>query len=354
MGYEIDSLGPALGAEFDDIIDVRSPAEFAEDHLPGAINLPAFSNAERAEVGTLYVQSSPFAARKVGAAILARNVAQHLEGPLAKKDGSWKPLIYCWRGGQRSGGVTTILSQIGWRAERVNGGYQSYRRSIVAMLYKSKPPHRFILLDGNTGSGKTAILAELARRGLQVLDLEAMANHKGSLLGASLSAQPTQKMFETRLAQALSGFDPAQPVLVEAESSKIGACLIPSGVWARMKAAPRIAVETSLDARADFLVTDYADILADPDLMAERLDRLRPLCGHARVEAWLDDLKAGRLTALARDLMAAHYDPGYIRARNKQNHIWLGTVRSARLDPTGISDLADQVELLVDQTEART
>ena len=140
MPVTLHSLCDLGALPFDQVIDVRSPAEYAEDHLPGAISLPVLSDAERARVGTIYVQEDRFLARKIGAALVARNAAAHIEGPLADRDGGWRPLVYCWRGGQRSGAFTGILQQIGWRAETIAGGYRSYRRLVVAALYDSPFP----------------------------------------------------------------------------------------------------------------------------------------------------------------------------------------------------------------------
>ena len=173
MSFQITSLAdPTPG--FDATIDVRSPSEFAEDHVPGAINLPVLSDEERARVGTIYVQEDSFLARKIGAALVARNAAQHIEGPLADHPGGWRPLIYCWRGGQRSGSFASILAQIGWRAETLDGGYRSYRRLVVQTLYDNPFPTRVVLLDGNTGTAKTELLRLLGPRGVQAIDLEGL------------------------------------------------------------------------------------------------------------------------------------------------------------------------------------
>lgn len=349
MAFTLSSLQPDMLASFDTVIDVRAPSEFAEDHVPGAINLPVMSDDERARVGTIYVQQSAFKARKVGAAIVARNAAVHIEGALADKDGGWQPLVYCWRGGQRSGSFASILSQIGWRTDVLDGGYRSYRRLVVKALYEDDLPHRFVLLDGNTGSGKTAILHALQRKGAQVLDLEGLAAHRGSLLGAMSEVQPAQKMFESRLAQALGGFDPAKPVIAEAESSKIGERLIPTSLWKTMRAAPRIDISASLDARAEFLARDYADVLQTPSHMAKRLDRLRPICGHDRVSYWQDLLKDGEYRTLAAGLMEHHYDPSYARSRNARSPEILGALKANALQDADIERLADQVGALLDQ-----
>jgi tRNA 2-selenouridine synthase len=227
-------------AGFDAVIDVRSPAEFADDHAPGAINLPVLSNDERTVVGTIYVQQSRFTARRLGAAIIARNVAAHLEGPLADKPGSFRPLVYCWRGGQRSHAMATILSEVGWRTTVLDGGYRTWRRHVTARLYDGALGLRFVVIDGQTGTGKTEVLARLAAAGAQVLDLEDIAAHRGSLFGALPGRpQPSQKLFESELLAQIDGFDPDRPVFVEAESSKVGERMIPPALWSRMALAPR-------------------------------------------------------------------------------------------------------------------
>ena len=347
MPIAFTSLSDLLSHGYDTVIDVRSPAEFAEDHIPGAINLPALSNAERAEVGTVYKQVSPFKARKLGAAMVARNVANHVDGPLADKDGGWRPLVYCWRGGQRSGSVAAILSQIGWRAETVQGGYQTFRRLVNVALYDEPLPHRLILLDGYTGTAKTAVLERLRARGVQVLDLEAMAGHRGSLLGATADGQPSQKAFETALAVALHALDPARPVVVEAESSKIGRIALPPSLWQAMLAAHRIVVDAPIDARAAFLETAYADIAARPEEVARRLQPLRYVRGHAVVDRWIALLQARDVAGLATALMQDHYDPAYAKSRRIDERAVIATLRTETLDDAGQEQLADAVVRLL-------
>ena len=343
MPIAFDSLSALLAHGFDTVIDVRSPAEFAEDHVPGAINLPALTNAQRAEVGTIYKQVSPFDARKIGAAMVARNVADHVDGPLRDKDGSWRPLVYCWRGGQRSGSVAIILRQIGWRAETIQGGYQSFRRLVNAALYDAPLPHRLVLLDGNTGTAKTALLQRLRKAGHQVLDLEALAGHRGSLLGATAAGQPAQKGFETALALALHRLDPARPVLVEAESSKIGRITLPPALWQAMLAAERIVLTAPLHARAAFLTRAYSDIWAQPEELTERLNHLRRLRGHAVVDGWLALLQAGDDTALAEALIVQHYDPAYAKSRRIDTRRVRAEIAADTLDDVGQARLAEAV-----------
>jgi tRNA 2-selenouridine synthase len=315
MALTLTTLAQLATLGFDDIIDVRSPSEYAEDHIPGAINLPVLSDAERAEVGTIYKQDSPFRARKVGAALVAANAARHLQTVLADKPGGWRPLLYCWRGGQRSGSFASILTQIGWRADLIAGGYKSYRACVVGALYDAAFPCPVVLLDGNTGSAKTELLHRLASRGAQVLDLEGLAHHRGSLFGAMPGGQPAQKAFDSALAAAMTALDPARVVVVEAESSKVGNCRLPPGLWKAMTAAPRLEVIAPVQARARYLVHAYADMVADPARLAATLARLSPTHSHAQLAEWQDMARTGAFAPLAASLMAQHYDPRYTRHR---------------------------------------
>ncbi|SDY38764.1 tRNA 2-selenouridine(34) synthase MnmH [Citreimonas salinaria] len=299
---------------FDAIIDVRSPAEFAEDHVPGAINLPVLDNAERARVGTIYKQDSPFRARKIGAALVFRNAALHIENRLAGHDGGWRPLVYCWRGGQRSGAFTWMLREIGWRAEVIEGGYKTYRRLVSQRLYEGRLAHRFVQIGGHTGTAKTALLPRLAARGVQVLDLEGLARHRGSLLGGLSVGQPSQKGFESALAAALARFDPERPVVVEAESSKIGSVNLPPAVWAAMRRAPWLMVEAPIEARARYLAHAYEDVLADGVALKDRLAPLRHFRGSAVIEKWSSLIDAGDPVALCHALAEDHYDPAYAKS----------------------------------------
>ncbi len=336
------TLNDMLNHGFDTVIDVRSPAEFAEDHVPGAINLPALSNAERAEVGTIYVQEAPFKARKIGAALVAQNVAAHLQGPLADKDGGWRPLVYCWRGGQRSGSVASILAQIGWRAGVVDGGYQAFRRLVYDALYEDTLSHRVILLDGNTGTAKTDILHLLVARGVQVLDLEGLANHRGSLLGEMDGGQPSQKAFETALACAITALDVTRPVIIEAESSKIGARIIPPSLWNAMKAAPRVEIHAPLQVRARYLAEAYGDVSADRARMIKTLELLRRHRGGL-VDGWLALLNAGDFEGLARALMEDHYDPTYRASRARHEDEMLERFSTDDLGADGRDVLAGRI-----------
>ena len=348
MIESIETLDSASLGDFSDIIDVRSPSEYALDHVPGAINLPVLSDSERAEVGTIYVQTSRFLARRIGAAYVARNIAAHLEGPLADRTGAYAPLVYCWRGGQRSNAMATVLDQVGWRVRLLKGGYRAWRRGVTAALYDAEPDLRVILIDGDTGSGKTDILGRLAGHGVQALDLEGLAGHRGSLFGARAGVpQPSQKMFESRLMQALAGVDRRAPLVLEAESSKIGERMIPPMLWKAMLAAPRIELRVPPAARVRYLVAAYHDIVEDLDALERTLARLPGRHGRQRLSEWLDFARTGRFEALAEALMQDHYDPAYQRSRREEQRPCLGLVEVEALDARGQEDAAARIAELV-------
>ena len=347
MGFELKSLIDGV-SEFDMVIDVRSPSEFAEDHLPGAVSMPVLSDAERARVGTIYTQESAFKARKVGAALVARNSARHIEGPLAEKDGGWRPLVYCWRGGQRSASFASILSQIGWRAKTVDGGYSSYRRLVVQLLYDTAFPSSVVLLDGNTGTAKTEVLNRVAAKGVQAINLEGLANHRGSVLGGQ-GEQPSQKWFESCLAAEVAALDPDRPVVIEAESSKVGRLSVPPRVFEAMKAARRIRIEAPVRARACYLTRAYQDLVSDKVLLIERLDRLQRLQGRERVAHWKALAEAGSYKALAEELIRDHYDPRYAKVRGRRPMGPETVIAAERLGDKDLDQLAGKVGELVSQ-----
>ncbi|MGF1481349.1 MAG: tRNA 2-selenouridine(34) synthase MnmH [Cyanophyceae cyanobacterium] len=304
-------------SEYSEIIDVRSPGEFTEDRIPGAVNLPVLDNEERAKVGTLYKQS-PFEARKLGASIVSQNIAQHLSTYLATKDKSYSPLVYCWRGGQRSHSFALVLTQIGWQVTVLEGGYKTYRAYVREQL--SQLPQRFTyqVLCGLTGTGKTHILQRLAQRGVQVLDLEGLANHRGSLLGQAwddkLEPQPSQKRFESLLLQQLQSFEENQTVWVESESNKIGDVHLPPTLWDKMKQAQCIEVQLAQRERVEFLLQEYPHLVNYPHLLKTQLQQLKSRYGGCKLNEWLRLIDEGKWYALVADLLESHYDPAYSRS----------------------------------------
>lgn len=326
------------------IIDARSPGEFAQDRIPGAVNLPVLDDDERRIVGTIYVQESRFLARRIGAAMVARNVARHLDGALADAPATFRPLVYCWRGGQRSGAMATILAQVGWRTVVLQGGYRTYRRRVQTRLYDGELAHRLVLLDGGTGSGKTALLDRLAKMGAQVIDLEALAAHRGSLFGAmTQTPQPSQKLFESRLLDALERCDPARPVIVEAESNKIGDRTLPPAVWRAMKAAPVIESSAPMAARARFLVEAYPELSADHGLLERVLTQLEVYPGRKRLGDWRVLAEAGDYAGLAQEVLQLHYDPSYARSSRRSARERLGVVEMASLDGAELDRAAAEI-----------
>lgn len=308
------TISEALAGEYDDLLDVRTPAEFAGDHLPGAISLPVLDDGQRARVGTLY-KVSPFEAQRLGAALIARNIAHHLETALQDKPRGWRPLVYCWRGGMRSGALAHILSEVGWRTTRLQGGYKAYRGHVLQQLDILPMQFGWRVVCGPTGSGKSRLLQALAAQGAQVLDLEQLAQHRGSLLGSlPEQPQPAQKLFESRVWDVLHRFDPQRPVYVEAESRRIGQLRVPTALLEQMRAAPCIAIEAPIASRVDLLLEDYAHFLGDPASLGEKLAQLTELQGRQTIAAWNALADNGEWRALVEQLLVRHYDPAYQRS----------------------------------------
>ena len=349
---------------FDEIVDVRTPLEFAEDHVPGAINAPVLSNEERVIVGTMYKQVSPFEATRVGAAMVARNIAHHLETTFAGRPRNWRPLIYCWRGGKRSGSMTTWLNLIGWQARQLDGGYKAYRGSVLETLKRLPGQFDYVALTGHTGSGKTRLLQALREAGAQVLDLEALACHRGSLLGALPDQpQPAQKAFDTALVSVLSRFDVHRPVFVEAESRRIGAITLPQTLLERFQGGPCVEVETTHADRITFLLQDYAHLFDNPDSFKHQLDRLIGLHSREQVKHWQQLIDAGSGGAaggagaaaaraeLFGELIERHYDPAYQRS-SRQHFSRLGEALRFSFRPNAADSVGQAAALLASLAQA--
>ena len=304
-------------AAFDTVIDARSPSEFALDHLPGAINCPVLDDEERRIVGTIYKQRSAFEARRVGGAMVAANLARHLRERFHDQPADWRPLVYCWRGGLRSGSMVQWLRLVGWDAQQLAGGYKRFRGHVIAQIEAIAPQLPLRVLCGPTGSAKTALLHALAAQGEQVLDLEGLAAHKGSVLGkVPDTPQPSQKRFETQLAVQLQAFDLSRPVYVEAESRKIGQISLPTSLLERLRASPCTEIVASPEARLAYLLRDYAYLGDDGPRLAETLGQLHGLQANETIARWQAWAVAGELGPLFGELMALHYDPLYTRSQN--------------------------------------
>lgn len=309
--------------EFSAIIDARSEAEHAEDHLPGAINWPSLTNEERHEIGTLYKQVSPFEAKKRGAAKVAANVARHIEREVLDKPREWRPLVYCWRGGKRSGSLALILDQIGFRVHLIEGGYKAFRSAVLAEIAPQVARLQFRVVCGPTGSGKTRLLQALQARGAQVLDLEGLANHRSSVLGlVPGQQQPSQKHFDTRVWDALRHFDPVRPVFVESESKKVGNVTVPEALILAMRASPCLNLQLDDEERVALLLEDYDWFVHQPEFFCERLAALTELRGKEVVQGWQERVRAGRTPEVVRELLVRHYDPMYAASIQRNFKQW--------------------------------
>jgi len=331
--------------EFDQIIDARTPLEFAEDHIPGAINAPVLSNEERVIVGTLY-RTSPFEATRLGAAMVAKNIGQHLDTLFVDRPRHWRPLVYCWRGGKRSGSLTTWFDLIGWRARQLEGGYKGYRHAVLDTLNVRAKQFSFIVLMGPTGSGKTRLLQALGKAGAQILDLEQLAAHRGSLLGALPDRpQPSQKAFDTALAGILTKLDPARPVFIEAESRRIGTVTLPDALIEGMRRAACVNVQAQTSARLTFLLDDYQHLFSEPDAFKSQLGRLIGLHSKETVAQWHEWIDTDQRARLFEELMLRHYDPAY--ARSGASHFAKqGQAVTFSFDPTTDDCIAQAGRLL--------
>ncbi len=333
--------------QFDAVIDVRSPSEYAADHIPGAISAPVLDDAERAEVGTLYKQVSQFEAKKIGAALVARNVGQHIERIFKDQPNTWRPLLYCWRGGKRSGAMAHILREVGWPAETLPGGYKAYRRWVVGELEKLPANFDFRVIHGPTGSGKSRLLNALRRAGAQALDLEDLAAHRGSVLGNLPDRpQPSQKMFESRLLAALSAFDLSKTIFVEGESKKIGQLQIPGALIERMRASPCVLVEADIETRVTLLLDEYRHFLADRSTLEKQLDCLVALHGRERIAEWKALAASGAWRDFVARLLVEHYDPAYRRSSH-HNFARLSDARKLRVASADDSAFSSAAESLL-------
>jgi len=303
---------------FDTIIDARSEDEHQLDRLPGAVNWPTLNNAERQEVGTVYKQVSAFEARKRGAAMAASNIGRHIAHRVLDKPRDWTPLVYCWRGGKRSGALALVLDQIGFRVTLLEGGYKAFRAAMLADLDRLAGALDLRVVCGTTGSGKTRLLHALAQCGAQVVDLEALACHRSSVLGAVPGqVQPSQKRFDTLIWEVLRLLDHSHPVFVESESRKVGNVAVPVSLMNAMRSATCINLVLPDTQRVALLMEDYANFVQEPDAFCARLEILTQMRGKALVQAWKTKVRNGDFEAVVMELLTSHYDPVYLQSMRR-------------------------------------
>ncbi len=332
--------------DFEEVIDVRTPPEFEEDCIPGAVNRPVLSTEERARVGTTYKQVAPFEGLKLGATLISRNIATHIETSFADRPRNWTPLIYCWRGGKRSGAMAHILREVGWVTTTLEGGYKAYRREVVAQMATLPDKFRYRVVCGSTGSGKSRLLEALDELGAQVLDLEAIAKHRGSVLGdLPDDPQPAQKMFESRVWNRLRKFDPRRAVFVEAESKKIGRLYVPEVLLTKIRSSECLVVDAPVSERVGFLIAEYEHFLTNPEHLKRQIGFLSGLYPNETIARWRAQIDASEWPALVEDLLVNHYDPAYTRSttRNFGDLAAARVLQPASLSPRDIAAVAREI-----------
>ncbi|MGJ8655081.1 MAG: tRNA 2-selenouridine(34) synthase MnmH [Akkermansiaceae bacterium] len=325
---------PCDFSEFSEIIDVRSPSEYALDHIPGSINLPVLNDEQRVKVGTLYKQNT-FEARRLGAALISANVSEHIQNNMMQHGLDYRPALYCWRGGMRSRSFTFILQSIGWKPHVISGGYRAFRKFIVDDTDEIflKDNLNLQVLSGLTGVGKTRLLKSIKEQGAQILDLEGLANHKGSLLGATPSSkQPAQKKFETQLWHQMKQFDLTKPIFTEAESNRIGNIHCPPALWKALKRSRVINVKLPIAERIKILLEEYPHFTENTDKLKLLLSKLIPLRGHKQVEQWNTLIDTKQWNDFVQSVLETHYDLCYRSP---------GEVDSNYLKSTGEITIAD-------------
>lgn len=352
MSIERISAEETLGnlSRFSDVIDARSEGEFAEDHLPGALNWPSLHDDERKIVGTQYKQISQFEAKKLGAALVAKNIAAHIQRDVLAKPRDWQPLLYCWRGGKRSGSLALILDQIGFKVTLLDGGYKAFRAALVADLPRLAARCRFQVVCGPTGSGKTRLLQALTAQGAQVLDLEALAHHRSSVLGMIPGVlQPSQKAFDSRIWAALRSFDPAHPVYIESESKKVGNVAVPEGLIAAMRTSPCLRLTLSEGERVALLLEDYDFFVRDIEFFCDRLTALTEARGKVMVQDWQARARSGDVAPVVHELLVQHYDPVYLQSM-RRNFEQFETARVIAPRDHTVAAIADLAQSLLAAT----
>lgn len=301
-----------------EVIDVRTPEEYCEDHIPGAINLPVLTNDERHQVGSEYADNS-FMARRMGASLISNNIGAIIRKHFFDKPKNYSCMIYCWRGGQRSKSIAMVLTLIGYDVKFLSGGYKTYRKEVMSQLSEIPSKFNYNVIGGMTGCGKTLLLDQLRKAGEQVLDLEGLANHKGSVLGITSEdeAQPSTKMFESRLLQQFHTFDPSLPVWVESEGRVIGNLQIPNCVFRHIESniLNLYTLQAPFPSRVMYLLSEYSYWTDNPLELKRNLERLSHL--NVPLKKWFRLIDENRFKEFVENILENHYDPSYRKSAGK-------------------------------------
>ncbi len=338
-------LHDALAGRYALVIDARSEREYAEDHVPRALNLPVVGNEEYAEVGTTH-RTDKHRAYLIGVSYTLRNMSRAIDDLVTQYPKDARILVYCFRGGKRSKLWLDSLATIGYRVDRLPGGWKAYRAWVREQLEDVPRRFRYKVLCGPTGCGKTRLLTALGEVGAQVLDLEGLAQHHGSLIGDLPGVpQPTQKWFDSLLLDRLRTFDARRPVWVESESKKIGAIQLPDALLESLRAGEVIAVQAPMPERVKLWREDYGHFEADPDALIAKLKYLRPLIGGEEFAQWEELAQERRMPELFQRIMEAHYDPAYARSigRNFPQYAHAPLLALSSLDTSALLDVAREL-----------
>jgi len=342
MSAPIHSVSDWKSSRFDMIIDVRSPEEFHIDHIPSAVNMPVLTDTQRAEIGRIYKKVSPFEARKLGASYISHNISIHLKNGLLKKNKEFKPLIYCWRGGQRSGAFNRILSEIGWQTYQLKGGYKTYRQDVISQLKYCSNNIKLVRLAGYTGVGKTKLLNVLRQKGEQVIDLEQLAGHRGSLLGKIKNKkQPSQKQFESDILSTIYKMSSSKHIYVESESSTIGDLMLPAPFWQKLKYAPFIWLKVPLESRSEFLLEEYACLTEHSETLNQLLNLIKRKGNYKLAALIAENISRCDWKLVAENLLAGYYDPSYKKSLKRSQALKLAELTQENCSDFSVNATAD-------------
>jgi tRNA 2-selenouridine synthase len=309
------------------IVDVRSPSEFAQGHIPGALNIPLFNDEERRVVGTTYKRDNRESAMYRGLEFVGLKLVQLAGEGVRAAGGEKRLLVHCWRGGMRSASMAWLFETMGIQCALLEGGYKNYRRYVRSFMEQF---HQLRVIGGKTGSGKTAILQHLEAMGEQVIDLEGLAHHKGSAFGAlGESGQPTTEQFENDLGRVIAGLDQGKVTWIEDESRNIGRCVIPVEFYEQMRQSETLFLDIPREQRAGYLVSHYADY--DKEALKACITKINRKLGGDRTMEALEAVDSGDFYQTAM-ITLHYYDKSYMHSL-EQNHTRVEVVRTAEVDP---------------------